>query len=529
MGDRDIKLLHALLTNSAKRRPEGTAVRSKGKKISYHELDAASNKLAYSLIKKSTAAGDRVGIYMDKSIDAVIAIFAVLKAGACYVPLDPTAPPERQRIIINDCSIRHLVASSKKLPLIEEILKKRNALEHIFITDAKGAECSFRAKKIKAVFGDDIAKAPTAAPRMRIEETDLAYILYTSGSTGKPKGVMVSHRASRAFVDWAHKEFCIKGRDIVSAHAPFCFDLSVFDIFVTVSAAATICIVPQGVSGFPRSLAEFIKREGITVWYSVPSALVQLILHGGLKSKEFPKLKKILFAGEVFPVKHLRELMRLMSGAKYYNLYGPTETNVCAFYHVNAIPKDEAIPIGKACAGARLFVADADGNPVKRGETGELYAQGPSLMDAYWNDPAKTEEAFCTGSFSKEKSGRIYKTGDRVRRGADKNLWFRGRCDEMIKSRGYRVELGEIESILNSHKGLIEAAAVAVPHAETGSIIKTFICRKEGSGLSEEKIRSFCAKRLPGYMVPDEIIFKESFPKTSTAKVDKKRLKAEAL
>lgn len=223
-------------------------------------------------------------------------------------------------------------------------------------------------------------------------EEDLAYILYTSGSTGTPKGVMISHRASLTFVNWSYECFQVQARDRVSNHAPLHFDLSIFDIFTTIKAGATVILVPPELSVFPRNLAKFIEQQQITIWYSVPFVLRQLVVYGNLQQTQLPHLHTVLFAGEVFPIKYLRQLMELIPQAKYYNLYGPTETNVCTYYPVQEIPGElvQSLPLGKACANTEIFAVNENQEITQPGEIGELYVRGSSLMKGYWGMPEKT-------------------------------------------------------------------------------------------------------------------------------------------
>ncbi|MFC2166999.1 amino acid adenylation domain-containing protein [Acidobacteriota bacterium] len=520
-------LLHDLLRNSALLYPENIAVRFKNSDISYRNLDLQTSQLASYLSQKGVKPKDRVGIYIDKSIDSIIAIFGILKSGACYVPLDPMAPPERQALIIRDCSLEFLISSSKKIAHLHKVLNQETYLKHLLLLDITRDE-----------FHDSIAGVDIACKneifgtnRNILEEStrkqsdsELAYILYTSGSTGQPKGVMISHRASMAFVDWSYKCFSVNSDDNVSAHAPFHFDLSIFDIYVTIKAGATICIIPQGLSAFPTSLADFIEKEKLSIWYSTPTILIQLLLYGRLETKDFSVLKQILFAGEVFPLKYLKELLSKIPSAKYFNLYGPTETNVCTYYPVSDLSMDsDSIPVGKPCEGQEIFVVDGDGSLAKEGEIGELYVSGPTLMRGYWNDPVKTESVLLDNIFG-SGTKKVYRTGDLVRINSDGNLEYHGRRDNMIKSRGYRIELGEIESVMSAHPDIGELAVIGLPDINIGKKIVAVVSLNQGSKITEETLKLYCSQKLPTYMVPEAIFIKNCLPKTSTNKIDRKRL-----
>jgi len=525
-------LLFNLLTDSAQLHPEKTAIRYKAEKISYKTLNLLSSHVAASLINKGVKTSDKVGVYIDKSIDAVIAIFGILKSGACYVPLDPVAPPSRESLLINDCKLKYLIVSSKKFPQIRQILQKENSLKYLFVVDIARNKCKESIAGVNVVFKDEILESDIDVSKQRMEaikDDTLAYIFYTSGSTGQPKGVMISHKASLSFVDWSCECFNVNSDDNISSHAPFHFDLSIFDIFVTIRAGATMCIVPQGLSAFPKSLADFIENEKISIWYSVPSVLIQLLLYGVLEERNLLSLKQILFAGEVFPTKYLRKLIEMIPHAKYYNLYGPTETNVCTYYPVESLlASDDSIPIGKPYDGQECFIVDDAGNLIEDGRIGELYVSGPTLMEGYWNDFQKTKNVLFKNPFCSENK-KVYRTGDMVNVNKDKDFEYHGRRDGMIKSRGYRIELGEIESVLSRHPEIKEVAAIGVPDEETGKQIKAVIVLREDSIISDKEIKLFCSKNLPLYMVPQTIVFRDCFPRTSTNKVDRKKLEKELI
>lgn len=523
------ELLHNLLKESAKHYPDRPAVSFRNVEISYRDLDLYSGMLSSACIKKGAIAGDRVGIYIDKSVDSVTAIFGILRSGACYVPLDPLAPVERQILIINDCSLRYLITTSRKLSQIKQILQKTDCLEYIFVMDLNREEYQGSLPDAKLFFKDDIYSAENneIEPAGRMPHDSLAYILYTSGSTGQPKGVMLSHKAALAFVDWSYRTFNVTPGDVVSSHAPLHFDLSVFDIFVSIKAGAKLCLVPQGLSSFPKSVVEFINNHKISIWYSVPSILTQLVLHGNLEEQKLSFLKQILFAGEVFPSKYLRRLMELIPHAKYYNLYGPTETNVISYYHVTKPPEtDRAIPIGELCDGVTSFIVNESGAMVKEGEKGELYVTCPTLMDGYWNDTQKTESVLSKNIYDPASDGPIYKTGDLVSWNGNGYLHYHGRCDTMVKSRGYRIELGEVEAALSSHPGIKEAAVTSVPDDKIGSIIKAIVVSRDKGEITVNEVKRFCSWKLPHYMIPEIISIVDALPRTSTGKIDRKKLVA---
>jgi acyl-CoA synthetase (AMP-forming)/AMP-acid ligase II len=299
----------------------------------------------------------------------------------------------------------------------------------------------------------------------------------------------------------------------------------VFDLFATCRAGARVALVPPDLNVFPRNLADWIAAQRITVWYSVPSLLARLALSAGLERHDWSALRQIIFAGEVFPVAHLRRLREQIPGARYWNWYGPTETNVCTAYAVDALPPEQTVPvpIGTACANCKLVVVADDGTVCGRGETGELFVSGPSVMSGYHAMPEASAGALVARG---DRSGGAlwYRTGDLVREDEAGLLHLLGRRDGMIKSRGYRIELGEIESVLHQHPGVAEAAAVALPDNESGHVIRAAAVARDGQALDAGRLRAFCAERLPAYMIPLSIALRGSLPRGSTGKVDRLQL-----
>ena len=318
------------------------------------------------------------------------------------------------------------------------------------------------------------------------------------------------------------RTFGVHAGDRLSNHAPFHFDLSIFDLYVALRAGACVSLVPDEVSPFPVQLAAWIESDGISVWYSVPSALTRLLLHGRLERFEYRTLRTVLFAGEVFPVKYLREVMERLAHADFHNLYGPTETNVCTYYSVPRplAPEVEEIPIGVACENTDVVALDESGRAVAPGGEGELHVRGPALLLGYWNLPDRTAAAIVPNPLQPAYHDPLYRTGDIVRLREDGSYAFVGRRDHMVKSRGYRIELGEIEQVLHQHAGVREAAVVAIPDDEVGARLNAVVAAHNG-GLQAAELQKFCLERLPKYMVPERVVFLDELPKTSTGKADR--------
>jgi acyl-coenzyme A synthetase/AMP-(fatty) acid ligase len=316
----------------------------------------------------------------------------------------------------------------------------------------------------------------------------------------------------------------------LSNHAPLHFDLSTFDLFAGALAGATTVVIPEALTKFPASLAKFIEQEKISVWYSVPFALIQMLLRGGLEGRDFSALRWLLFAGEVFPTKHLRELMAQLPDIRFSNLYGPTETNVCTYYHVTELPEgDDTIPIGRVCANAEGLVVDGDNQPVANGQVGELLIRGPIVMRGYWGQPEKTERGFFRRKVLAYGEDIYYRTGDLVQLQPDGNYKYLGRKDRQIKTRGYRVELDEIEVALLSHELVQEAAVYPIPDGEGSNLIEAAVIPQEGVELTVAQLEAHVAAKLPPYAIPAHIIITADFPRTSTGKINRRELQAQAM
>lgn len=516
-------LLHHLLQKSADVHPDLIAVADGPRHVTFEELETASNRLAHLLVEMGVERGARVGIYLDKSLESVVAIYGILKAGAVYVPFDPQAPASRLGFIARNCGIEMLVTGEEKAAEWRELMRQGAPLRALLVLNTRSV-VSGSPEGVDLVTAAALEAQPVSPPSIWAIDLDLAYILYTSGSTGDPKGVKLSHGNARAFVDWAAGLCEVGPQDRLSSHAPLHFDLSIFDIFAAAKGSARVVLVPTEALIFPSKVVRFIGREGITIWYSVPSALSMLVQRGGIAERDVEQLRTVFFAGEVFPVKFLRRLMELVPRAQYYNLYGPTETNVCTYYHVPELAPDrvEPIPIGVAIENVEVFAVKDDGERADVGETGELYVRGAGVMQGYWGDPERTAATLVSHPFSGSTREAVHRTGDLVRLDPDGNYVLLGRRDNQIKSRGYRIELGDVEAALYAHPSVLECAVAAVPDDLITNRLKAYVVTS--GPLDRTELIRFCTDRIPAYMIPDTFEFRKALPKTSTGKVDHQML-----
>jgi amino acid adenylation domain-containing protein len=506
-------MLHERFERSAEEHTGRVAVidPSRSSSTSYGELDQLAETVKIDLAEAGAGSGRRVGMYAPKSIPTLAAILGTLKAESAYVPVDVTAPTSRSAAILTDCSVSAIVAERKLV----------DALRAAWSSELRIREFSAAAEMAR--LGSDLVLLTCGSSGPSSSER-LAYILYTSGSTGKPKGVMHTHASAQCFVDWCSDTFEPVSTDRFSSHAPLHFDLSILDLYVPLSHGASVVLIGENEGKNPMLLAPLIAENGISIWYSTPSILRLLIEHGELERYDAARLRLVLFAGEVFAPSHLRRLQSSWPGRRYFNLYGPTETNVCTAYEiVGEVPADrvDSHPIGKPITGDDTIVVDSDGRVVSPGEEGELLVHGGTVMVGYWNRPDLDDRAFHVD----DESRRWYRTGDIVRENRDGDYEFLGRRDRMIKRRGYRVELGEIEAALYCHSNVSEAAVVAIPSDDDGLRVHAFLSWGDGALPSTIALKQFCAENLPLYMVPDRFTFLEKLPKTSTDKIDYVRLR----
>ncbi|HET7226351.1 MAG TPA: amino acid adenylation domain-containing protein [Candidatus Eisenbacteria bacterium] len=515
--------LPALLTRAARAHGGRPAVVMDGRQVSYAELHDLAARVAATLRAHGVQRGDPVALWLPKSPEAIAALYGAMLAGAAYVPVDPGSPPARMAWIVRHAGAVALVTRTDRLAQIAQAFEGTLPVRSIVVTDiVTDDEARAQRGGVPVASWREVLSAPAEA-RLHVEPDDLSYILYTSGSTGEPKGVAHTHASAMAFVDWAARTFAVGSEDRLANHAPFHFDLSTFDLFAAAWAGAAVYPVSARIFSFPAAVAKSWSEQRLTIWYATPSSLTLMLTRGNLAALDLSALRVLLFAGEVFPVKYLRELMALAPRARFANLYGPTETNVCTWLDVTRVPAGDApLPIGVPCCGDQAFVLDESLGVVPDGAPGELWIAGPTVMRGYWGDPERTVKSL--RPLDAAGGARAYATGDLVRRRADGALEFLGRRDHQVKTRGYRVELGEIEVALHRHPAVDEAVVVAIPDDEITNRIVAIVVTRRGADATEAALKQHCAESLPRYMVPERISFRDALPRTSSGKVDRRAL-----
>ncbi|MEL6245648.1 MAG: amino acid adenylation domain-containing protein [Pseudomonadota bacterium] len=486
----------------AGRAPVAEAFRCAGRSLTYRDLAERSNQLAHWLINAGVRPGDRVGIFLHKSLETAIAVFGILKAGAAFAPLDPGAPVQRLRAIVDDCTLKALITHGVCAETALEICREPTSVVAVLGTG------DFE--------WDAFAGLPNTPPTRRPDSSDRAYIIFTSGSTGAPKGIEHTHTSGLAYAEMATSLYSLGSQDRLANHSPLHFDMSTFDYFSAPIAGACTVIIPEPYAKLPASLSKLTQDEGITIWYSTPFALVQLVEHGALDARDISRLRWVIFGGEPMSPKHLEALRCHAPEVQFSNSYGPAEVNQTTVYHLPSGRVEAGpIPLGKVTPHAEARIVDGEGRPATEGE---LMISTPAMMAGYWNREDLTEAAI-----EIDKSGdRWYRTGDIVRWGPDGLMQFVGRKDRQVKVRGHRVELDEVEHALKAHPAVAECGAVVI--GEPARILAA-VSLRPGHVIGQDALKSSAKESLPAYAVPERVEIVSEFPRTTSGKIDRRVLR----
>ncbi len=515
-------LLNRMIDEAALAHPEAPAVRCDGETLTYEQLARRSHGLARVLLGTGLARRDRVAVLLGKGLDVPVGFYGALASGGALVPIDPKSPLEQVVRILRATGATHVVSEPARRDIVRKALASCPEVRQVIGLDPEDD------LPVPAVPWATVAsESSDRPPEVDVIELDPSYILHTSGSTGLPKLILHTHHSAMSFLEWAVAEYSLTRDDRLSNHSSHHTCFATFDFYAAARAGAATVILTPSVLMMPASLSALLEEEGVSVWYSVPTALVQLSLRGDLESRDLGSIRWVLFAGETFPGKHLRRIMQQLPGARFSHVYGSTEVNVCTYYH---LPEADALagplPIGRACSTSSTAVVDEALRPVPDGEVGELLVRGSTVMTGYWGEPERNRQVLVRRPTAGELEEVYFRTGDRVRSLEDGHLAFVARADRQVKVRGHRVELEEVETALLSLAPVEEAAVFTVPDGEGSSAIRAAVVVGPADPSTSREIRAELGRVLPPFAVPADVAILESFPRTPTNKVDRNALRA---
>lgn len=491
-------LLHTVFERQAKLNPDNVAVIFKDEKLTYKELDEKSNQVAWFLRGKGVRPDDVIPMIFERSFEMMISILGILKAGGAYLPISPSNPPQRIDYIIKDSKAKLVLMLSKYETLVE------TSVERFFLDKGEGVS-----NEIKSI------------PCIN-KVNDLAYVIYTSGSTGKPKGVMIEHKAVINRIDWMQRKYILCPKDVILHKTPYVFDVSVWELFWWSFTGASVYLLEPGNEVFPQAIIKAIYKNQVTIMHFVPSALSGFLNYVSTMKEldDLKTLRRVFSSGEELLPIHVNKFNKLLYKANntaLTNLYGPTEATVdVSYFDCPSSLENAEIPIGKAIQNTALFIMK-DGKIQPLGVEGELIIAGDCLARGYLNNEALTAEKF--PKLIGEKAIRIYKTGDIAKVLEDGNIKFLGRMDHQVKIRGLRIELGEIEAAIMGIDSIDECTVIVDKSNENMVRMKAFLVGRKK--LEIKWIRDYLKSNLPSYMIPNDFIWINNMPRTTSGKIDR--------
>ena len=502
--------LHELVDAQARRTPDAIAAAVTGAALTYRELAAKADRLAAHLRARGVMPGQHVGVFEERSLELVVGLLAVLKAGAAYVPLDPELPRARLAFQVEDAGLRTVLTRSTLASRLEGLRVEALPVDTLLPT-----------------LGAPSLPLPRAAGR------DAAYVIYTSGSTGRPKGVAVPHRGVVNRLLWMQDTYGLGPGDTVLQKTPFTFDVSVWEFFWPLIVGSRLFLAAPGGHKDPRYLARTIRDESVTTLHFVPPMLDLFLAEP--EAATATGLRRVMCSGEALRPETVRAFFetfpRERHGIGLHNLYGPTEASIDVTAWA-CTPEDAAgpIPIGRPVDNTAIYLLDRTGQPTPPGVPGELHIGGVQVALGYVNRPELTRERFIPDPFSQEPDARMYRTGDLARHRADGAIEFLGRLDHQVKLRGFRIELGEIESVLLGHPALEQAVVTTWERSPSDRRLVAHVVAKAGAPVpTPRELTDYAAQRLPEYMVPAHLLVLDALPLSSSGKIDRRALPAPVL
>ncbi len=505
----DDKCIHQLFEAQVERTPDAVAVIFEEKSLTYSELNRKANQLAHFLQQQGVRPEVPVGIYVERSLEMVVGLLAILKTGGAYVPLDLTYPIERLAFMLADTQAPVLCTQQQ---FITKLPKFKG---HVVCLDTDG---------------ERIARESEGNPVSSVTGNCLAYVIYTSGSTGKPKGVLINHVSAVRLFEATRALFHFDHRDVWSLFHSYAFDFSVWELWNPLVSGGRVVVVPYDVSRSSEAFYNLLRTERVTILNQCPSAFHQLIrVEESSGTAQSLALRVVIFGCEAFEVQSLKPWVDRQGdqAPQLVVMYGPTETTVFdTYYPLSAADLERASgsTIGKPIPGSQIYILDAYRQLVPVGVPGEIYIGGAGLARGYLHRPELTAERFVLYPFSQKPNARLYKTGDLARYLPNGNVEFLGRVDDQVKIRGFRVELGEIEAVLSQHPAVAEEVVIVREDIPGDKRLVAYIVAAQGQTLTMKNLRSYVAERLPAYMVPSAFMLLDTLPLTHNSKIDRRAL-----
>jgi amino acid adenylation domain-containing protein len=506
------------LRRSAARFGDKVALVAGGRRLTYAELDRLSNNLAVALCRGGVARGDRVLVFMDNCWEAVVSIYAVLKAGAVFSPINPSTKADKLAFVANNCRAAAVLTQAKLLPVVTSALASCPSVTLTLVANSGEATLP----KGYTPFEVACVMSGTALPHAGIN-LDLAMLIYTSGSTGVPKGVMMTHQNIAAAATSITTYLENTAADVIMAVLPISFDYGLYQVLMAVRLGATLVLEKS--FAFPQAILNRVRDEKVTGFPLVPTMAALLLQMKDLKPAQFPLLRYITNTAAALPPAHIVRLQELFPATTLFSMYGLTECKRCT-YLPPAQLKTRPGSVGIAIPGTEAYVVDDAGDKLPLGSTGELVIRGPHVMKGYWENQQATDKALRPGPLPQEK---VLYTGDLFRTDDEGFLYFVGRKDDIIKTRGEKVSPKEVENALYALAGVREAAVVGVPDPVLGCAIKAVVALDGGVELSTADVIRHCARHLEDFMVPKLIEFRNELPKSENGKIVRRQIEAEAL
>jgi len=509
------RLLHEALARNAQAMPDKVAVVAEGTPYSYSRLLDQARRLAALLVARGVQRGDRVAIYMDNTWPCVIAIYATLLAGGVFLVINPQTKADKLEFIIDDSDAKVLLTDGHLASVFLSVLPNCSKLETQICAGKLPPGAA--AHSIEAFDRAVAEAAPLSAP-VAVNSLDLAALIYTSGSTGQPKGVMQTHQSMVFTLGSLIQYLRETPEDRILCVLPLAFDYGLYQLLMAVQLGATVVL--ERSFTYPAQVFQRMEQEHVTIFPAVPTIFAMLLAAHARSRLNFPHVTRVTNTAAALPDDHVAKLREVFPNALIYKMYGLTECKRVCYLEPELI---DAKPgsVGKAIPGTEVYLRTPDGGPVKAGETGVLYVRGPHVMRGYWKRPDLTEHMLKPGWLPGE---RVLCTHDYFRMDEEGFLYFVGRSDDIIKTRGEKVSPVEVENVLHSIPGVREAAVIGIPDAILGQAVRAYVVLQPGVLVSDKQIRSWCLAHLENFMVPKEIVFREELPKTYTGKVSKKAL-----